>query len=275
MPISKKTLQKIATLLKLDQAKVDAAAADEKEVDLEIADDLSVFNKTEITARDKNGYDSGKKAGEEMLAKKIKKDHAIDITGDDMDKVIDAIINKAKAEANANPDARVTEMETTLKKAKTELEKANLKIEKLEVEKETSLTNQKLLSHFPSNRIDTMTNDELLTLVNSRIKIVKKDGKEVVVKDGEEVLDKSLNPVPVKDAIAQYFTERKWIKEEQQNRSGRGGGNSNPQGGANKFQKMSEVTKYLQDNGINIQGEKAMQIISAAKKENPQLDMNS
>lgn len=275
--LKKTAIQKFATLLKLDLPKLEAAIADEKEVDVEIAEDLQVFTKPELETRDKNNYKTAKKAGEEMQIKALKEKHGVDIAGEDPEKFIEALQKKIKAEVDTNPDARVAEMQKTLDTAKSALKKVNEEKDLLQKDKETFQYNTKLLSLLPNDRMETMTNEEYLMLLNSAIKIETRDGKEVVLKGGQPIIDaKSLEPVPVADAIKGVFTERKWIKEAASStQAGRGGGNSNPGGAIGKFTKLSEVKKHIEDQGKNIQGEEGGRMMQAAIKENPGIDMNN
>lgn len=278
MPLKKTTIAKLAALAKVKPEDIEAAIAHADEQEIPIDDTIQGFNKTELDARDRNTYNTAKKTGEEMLIKAIKQKHGIEIPGEDADKVIEAIQKKTKAEIDQNPDARISEMERTLTTAKNSLKLANDKVASLETEKATIQLDTKLLALFPADRVETMTTDEYLALIKSKIKIETRDGKEVVIKDGQPVLDaKSLEPVPVKDAVEGYFVERNWKKAAAPPPptppGGRGGGNSNP-GGMSKFSKLSEVRKDIEDKGINPLGEKAQSLIQAAIKDNPDIDMN-
>lgn len=271
-------LAKISTLLKIDAAKLKAAMADEKEADIEIPEDLTILNKTELESRDRNKYGEGKKAGEEMLIKGIKTKHALEFTGEDSDKLIEAVTKKVKAELDTNPDARLAEKDKELKKAKDLLKEANDKADGFKTHIDQMAGDNKLLAMLPSNRLETMTNEEYLDLTKRAVKIEVRDGKEVAIRNGEVVVDtKTMNPIAPTEVIKTYYAERKWIKEPVDPKmAGRGGGNSSGGGtGITKFAKLSEVQKQLEEEGINLNGEVAMQRISAAQKENPEMDLRS
>jgi hypothetical protein len=276
--LKKTSITKICQHLKIDQAKLEAALADKAEVEIDIPDDLTVLTKPELTTRDKNQYDTGKKAGEEMTVKELKKKHGLDFAGDDPEKLIEALQKKIKAELDLNPDARVKELETTLATAKNALLKANGKVEQLETEKLTMQADNELLSLLPQDRLEIMTNEEYLALSKSRLKIEVKDGKKVVVKDGQPVLDpKTMEPVAPAEAIKGFFGEKKWLKDPAGNGNGggRGGGNSTPGGKTGKFQKLSEVRKHVEDQGKNPYGEEGQRMLQAAITENPDIDMTA
>lgn len=278
MPIAKKTLDKIAALLKIPVADIEAANVAEKETELTIDDTLQSFTKVEIEGRDRIKYTEGKVAGEEMLTDNLKKDNGIDIPGKDAKKIIEEIKKKAALEANATPDAQVTELTKQLDTHKKALQKANEKTEQLETEKLTIQGDNKLLALFPKDRADTIADDEYLSLVKSKISIKKDGDKEVVYKDGAPVIDtKTLEPISPKDAIAGYFTDRNWIKKDDAGAAGggRGGGNSGHGAGMGGFKKLSDVRKSLEDQKINPMGQEGQARLQAAIKENPTIDMNS
>src|ERR1700749_367883 len=153
MPIGKKTLAKLAELSKIPLAELETANIAEKETDLTIDETLQSFTKVETEGRDRIKYTEGKVAGEEMLADNLKKDNGIDIPGKDPKKIIEEIKKKAALEANATPDAQVTELNKKLEDHKKALQKANEKAELLENEKATIQIDNKLLALFPNNRL--------------------------------------------------------------------------------------------------------------------------
>lgn len=272
------TIDRIASLIKVDAAALKTAITAEAETDVTIADDIEVLDKATLATRDKNKYGEGKKAGEEMVIKNIKKEAGVDVADDDPKKVLDAIADKIKKDAGANPDARVQELEGTLTTAKNQVKKLTTELETIKSEKETLVTDTKLLSHFPANTISALTREEILSLLKTKVKIETRDGKEVVIKDGQPVLNPaSLEPLPVSEAIGSYFKERSWVQDEAgaAGAAGRGTGNSAPGGAAKKFTKLSDVQKHLEAEGLNLQGEKAMAFTQAAMKDNPDMDMQS
>lgn len=282
MSLKKSVIDKIASMLKIKSADIEAAIASDTETDIVIDDTIQTFTKVELEGRDKIKYGEGKVAGEEMLIDTLKKDNGIDIPGKDAKKFVEAIQKKAVDAANVSPDAQVTELNKQLDTHKKALQKANEKAELLETEKSNIQIDNKLLALFPNNRLETMTNEEYLSLVKSKITIKKDGDKEIVYKDGIPVTDpKSLEPISVKDAIAGYFTERNWLAKEGDGGGaggagvGRGGGNSNIGAGLTGFKKLSDVRSKIEADGVNPLGEKGQAMLQAAIKENPTIDMNS
>lgn len=275
--IKKTALAKIATLLKIDPAKLDAAVASDKDEDIDIADDLTVFNKAELDTLKRNTYDPAKKAGEEMLIKELKKKHSLDFVGEDPEKFIEAIQKKVRAELDINPDARIVELQKDVDKTKNLLVKATEKADKLELEKESFKADSELLGMLPKNRVETMTDSEFLMLTKSNLRFEVKNGKKVTFRNGEEVLDpKTAEPIAPEKVLEGFFTERKWIKEAApQTLSGRGGGNSMLNGMHGKYAKVSQFKTDMEGEKININGEEYTKRLLAAQKDNPEMDMNS
>lgn len=275
------TITKIAQLLKIDTAKLKEAMSHKDEKDVEIDDKLQVFDDATLTARDRNKYNEGKTAGEEMLIKEAKRKHGVEVEGENIDKFIEALTSKAKKEANAKPDEKVTELEKQVEHWKKQHKDANEKLSEAQRQFNEANFDRELLGYFPKNRDAKFNDDEYLTLVKRSLAVQDVDGKKVVLKEGKELRnDKTFEPISLKDAINGYFSERKWVGEEsagqgQPQRAGGGGGNGTPGGAAPKFSRLSEVNSYLTEQRIDPKGEKGQAFISAVIKENPSLDFQS
>lgn len=281
--LSKATINKLVSILKLDSATFEAALTDEKEVDITIDDKLQILDEASLASRDRNKYNEGKTAGQEMLIKEIKRKHAIEVDGDDPDKVVEAIVSKTKKEVGGNPDARVADLEGKINQWKQKYSDLEGSYTRAQQEKAEAALDRELLSSFPKSRDSKFTDDEYLTLVKKSLKIEDKDGKRIIYKDGKPLQsDKDFEPIPLKDAIEGYFGERKWTEAEGGaggagggRGPGAGGGNSNPGGGKPKFSKLSEVNAHLAGEGIDPKGEKGSAFIQAVIKENPTLDFQN
>lgn len=279
--LKKAVLSKIADLLKIDKTKWEAAIASEKEEDIEIPEDLTVFNKAELDTLKRNTYDPAKKAGEEMLIKEMKKKHGLEFTGEDPDKLVEALQKKVKAEVDLNPDARIVELTKTVESTKKALAKANETADHFKSQMENFQVDTKLLAMLPNNRSEVMSNDEFLNLTKNAIKIETRDGKEVAIRNGAVVVnEKTQEPIAPSEVINGYFKERKgWLKEEAAagggNGLGRGGGNSQHLGLKGKYSKVSQLEAELEAEKISPNGEEYTKRIQAAMKDNPEMDMKS
>lgn len=279
--LKESTLTKIAQLLKIDAAKLKEAITHKEEKDVEIDEKLQVFDDASLTARDRNKYNEGKTAGEEMLIKEAKRKHGIEVEGENIDKFVEALIGKAKKEANAKPDEKVTELEKQVNHWKNQHKELNDKLAETQRQYAEAAYDRELLGYFPKNRDGKFQDDEYLTLVKRSLQVKEVDGKRVIVKEGKELRnEKTFEPLSIKDAIDGYFNERKWVGEVTGGAAGAGAkgggsGNSNPGGGAGKFSKLSQINAHLSENGIDPKGEKGQAFIHAAVKDNPNIDFQS
>lgn len=281
MALKKTVIAKLAALAKVDAAALETAIAATDEQDVVIADDLQVFTKVEADTRDRNKYNEGKTAGTEMVLKEIKTKHAIEVDGVDADKIVEAIGKKAVDAAKIAPDEQVKEAKKTADLWKAKATAAEQKAADLETKTTQLAGDNKIRGLFPKDRTDMLTDDELLDSVKRRYEIKDHEGREVVFDrtTNEIVKDtKKLEPVAPGEVIKGYFTERKWLTEAAAGggpTGGRGGGNSAPGGKPGKFAKLSEVRAHVQAQGHDPLGTAGKDIMLAAIKENPGMDMNS
>lgn len=232
MPIAKKTLTSLATLLKIDVAKLVAAAAAEAETEVEIPADLNVFTKTELETRDENNKTAGitdKKeefitAGKEIAAKEIKAKFGITNASKDLGVILGEVQTKITGDDAAKDQV------TLLTADKAKLEKANAKLEKQLQDKELSVAR---IGKLPANiNTDVLTIDEHLNLVNSKLEFTT-DGIKL---DGQVLrTEKDRALMTEKQAIEHFYTSQRpallKAKEDAGGTGGRGGGDDNPTGG--------------------------------------------
>jgi hypothetical protein len=262
--------------LGLDPDKLIEAVKADAEVDYEVPADVTVIRNTDLETRDNNnkalgkteGETTGEKKGKELAAKAFKKKFNLpDTVPADIDKVVDEV-NKTLAKGDEGLKEQVSLLQKDKDTLTTQLqqEQANAKAASFD---------SQIISQFPAGRTADLTDAERLTLVKSALKIEEVDGKTVVKKNGEILRDKTTqNPLPVNQAITDYFTERKWIG--QAGPGGRGGGD-NPPGGASGIKKESEFQqKWIAENpGKNVISDDYVNSLNKHAKETPDFDMNS
>ena len=110
MAFKKEDLQKIAEITKIPVADLEKAATDPTEIPLTVPDKLTVFTEGELNTFQKNKYEDGRKAGVEMGVKDAATKLGIEFGGKTIDGLLDAATKKALADADKNPDQRVTEL---------------------------------------------------------------------------------------------------------------------------------------------------------------------
>lgn len=272
------TIARLAALAKLDPAALTAAIKAADEQDVTIPDNLQTLAAPDLEVRDRNEYNRGKKAGTEMSMKELKTKHNLQVDGEDPDKIVEAIAKKAVEDAKIAPDKQVEEARKDRDQWKQKATAAEQAAADLKKQTEQLAADNRFRSLFPKDRSEILTDDEYLDAAKRRYAIETREGREVMIDrtTGDIVKDKTkLEPVAPPDVLKGYFTERKWIAEEQKPAGGRGGGDSKPGGAGGKFSKLSEVRAHVEGQGKNPLGMEGQAMIQAAIKENPGIDMNS
>lgn len=216
----------------------------------------------------KEKYTEGKKAGEEMFGKELKRITGLEFEGRNAEKVITAIKEKALEEAKVEPTKRITELEEDKKKLQQAVKDAE---EKLTAE--TEVFNKKLThveidalikSALPEKLANGLTRDQLYKVYKSDREFTKTpEGIALVNPTTKEVIkDKKLNPVSIADDLKEFIAQFGEVEP------GRGGGDGKQQKKTNieSFTKRSEVEKYCSDNEIPL-SEQAGVLAKAMKNE--------
>jgi hypothetical protein len=263
--------------LGIDPDKLIEAVKAEAEVAIDVPTEVTVIKNTELETRDNNnkaiGKAEGEKVGEtkgkELAAKQFKKKFNLaETVPADIDKVVEEVNNTL-----AKGDVGLKEQITLLQNDKATLQ-AQLQQEQAKAQ-QASL-DAGIIGDFPSGRGADLTDQERLGIVKGVLTFETVDGKEVVKKNGEILRDKTTqNPLPRKQAISDYFTERKWVGSDP-GAGGRGGGN-NPPGGFAGIKKASEFEqKWLAENpGKNLISDDYVNALNKHAKETADFDINS
>jgi hypothetical protein len=262
--------------LQLDVDKLIAAILAEGEVDFLVpevtvltAEQQETRDNTKLAEGKRIGETEGEKKGKELAAKALKKKFGIENEDTkDLDKVVELVNTKVGL-----GDQGLKDQVAALLKDKENLQ--GTIAEKEKVISGVKFDND-LLSYFPANRGNGLADDERLTIIKSKFQFETVDGKVVAKRDGQAVTDpKTHAPLPVKDVIASYFAERKWVG--QGPTGGRGGDDTPPPGeGAAGLKTYSSVeTQWLKDNpNGNIVSQEFETYLQAAMKDVPDFDMN-
>jgi len=263
--------------LGLDPDKLIEAVKAEAEVDYEVPADVTVIKNTDLETRDNNNKAAGKTEGEkigetkgkELAAKQFKKKFNLaDTVPADIDKVVEEVNNTL-----AKGDAGLKEQITLLQNDKSTL---TTQLQQEQAKAQQASQDAGIIGDFPAGRGADLTDSERLSLLKGALTFEMVDGKEVVKRNGEILRDKTTqNPLPRKQAIAEYFTERKWVGADP-GPGGRGGGN-NPPGNMTGIKKASEFEqKWMAENpGKNIISDDYVNALNKHAKETADFDMNS
>jgi|GEM_PF-1671167 len=268
--------EKLKSTYGLDVEKLIAVIKDENEVDYAVPDG-SFFKPEDLEARDTNKIAEGKKAGEtigetkgkELASKAFKKKFALaDDVSNDIDKVVEAVNTKIN-----KGDTGLQEQIGLLQKDKERLE-GEVAAERTKLKQHSFDTD--LISHFPASRTADLNDKERLSILKGILAFEEDNGKQVVKRNGEILRDKNTqNPITPQQAIADYFTERKWTGGQQASSGGRGGeNNAGAAGGGSGIKKRSEfVNKWLTENpGKNDISPECQSALEAHAKDIPDFD---
>lgn len=242
-------IDQLKTKFKLDVDKLLAALAATEETDYELPE-VTVLATADLTTRDENMKQAGKKEGEtigetkgkELAAKAFRKKFTLDDTiGNDIDKVVDAVnakLNKGDAGLQEQIQALIKDKETLTNEKTALMTKA-----------EQASFDAQLISMFPASRTADLKDAERLLLLKNDLQFEKDaDGKIVVKKNGQIVADPGTHaPLALDKVITDHFTERKWTGQAEGGAvgGGRGGGNSGAGagGGTDGIKSLSKFTE--------------------------------
>lgn len=269
---------KLKTTFKFDVDKLIAAVTATEEVELVLPADVTVLTTADLTTRDTNMKEAGKKEGEtigevkgkEVAVKKIAKKMALDeaLIGNDIDKLEAEVQKKFKA-----GDAGLQEQVNALIADKERLN-AEVTVERTKAQQATFEAS--LISMFPANRTADLKDNERLLLLKNDLQFETVDGKTVVKRGGVVLADAGTHaPLPIDKVLTDIFAERKWTAVNGD--GGRGGGNSGGAGGTGGIKKLSGFTeKWLAENpGKNDVSPEFDTALSAHMKANTDFDLNS
>lgn len=274
--LKKEQISKIAALLRLKEEELENAIMSTDEVELTLTE-LNVFTQDELKTRDENktkeSYKEGKNAALEMFVKEQKEKLGLEFDGKDPEKLIEAYQKKVISDAKIEPNKKVEELNTVIENLRKNI--STIEEEKTNLTKTLSETklNGTLKGFLPQNRLNVLSDDEYLTTLTREYSFVEEDGKLVVKKGSDIVRDeKTQSPLDPKAVIEGYFTNRKWVSEQDPDKKGRGDGNKKPAG---SYLKLSDIAEEFEKSGKSINGSEFQSKVQEVLKANPNLDMNA
>lgn len=251
--------------LGFDVEKLESAVKSEKEEAIEIPtlktseefdgmvseDDKNTFGN--------NRFEEGKRAMSEIKAKELKEKFGIEVEGKNLDTVIDAYATKKATEAGKKPE----EWEDEKKQLQSKIQDAETKLSEKETEFSQKLANieirNQVLSMIPEET--TVPKQDLVDLFSLRYRVAQEDGRTVIYKGADKLKDSRLEPLELKDVVASFIDEGKYVKS-----SGMGGGDgSGSSGSSAKFKSLKEYEAFCEKEGLNPTSEEASKILRERK----------
>lgn len=237
-----KNISEIESALGLKSGELQQAFTDSEEKVIDISG-FEIVKKDDYTTRISNIRSEAANAAVEMAIKKARNDSGLEFQGKTMENLLGAYKNKVLAEANLNPDKRVTELEKDLGLMRTNYETATKQLEEVKTEfkqKENarnidSLVVSKLSEKLPNPKIPMQ---DVVTIFKTKNKIqVNENGGIVFVDDKGEVRKNpsTLNPITIDEVLPDFVTPYASLPE-----GGGGGGDSPTQSKKGTFQSFLE-----------------------------------
>lgn len=273
MALKKEALTKIATLLKIKQADLEAAIKDEKEIDVTIDEKLTVLSEAEVTTLKNNEYNNGKEKGVEMAVKEAREKLKLEFQGKTIDGLVEAAQKKAVADAKVEPNEKVTQLEQKVTTLQTTVQDYEKQIAAKDTEVDRVHVNSELIKHIPAfgENGPAMTHDDVIAMMErSGFTFKRENGKTITYKDGKQVQDKLSNAKEAKDVLTEFMVEKKLITKEL-TPGGRGGSDAKPAGG---YSKLSEIKAKFIAEGKSQLGDEFSSAVEAAAKENKDFKMD-
>lgn len=268
--LKKETIALIAKLTKTKEADIEAAIKDEKEVDVEIDEKLTPFSEDEIIQLKNNEYKNGKEKGVEMVVKETKEKLKLDFQGKTIDGLVEAAKKQALEDAKIEPEKKVKELQEKVTTLQATVQEQETKLKEKDTEVSTVKINGELFKNVPAGT--TLEADEVIGIMKLKGYDFKlEDGKLVALKDGKVLQDKVANPLPVRQVIEEFVTEKKLVGAQEPDPGGRGGGSGKP---PVKFSKLSEVKKHFEDNKKSLLGQEFAETVAKAAAENKEFVMD-
>ncbi len=227
--LSKKTIEAIAKMVKVDASDLEAKIKAEGDQDIELPE-LKVFTIDEFDSRLRNekssSYEEGKVAGEEMKVKKMKESKGYDFEGKNFEALLKHHEEKIKKESGTEPSKRIKELETDIenlnKVHKNKIEELMTANNGLNSKYMQAINSNALLSIMPDKT--AIDKSDIITLFNANYKVENDESGKMVIKDnmGNVLKDQTTaNPLELKQVFNEFLSEKNYIL----GNPGRGAGN--------------------------------------------------
>lgn len=279
MALKKEALSRIASILKIKEADLEAAIKDEKEVDVAIDEKIQTYTEDELSTLKNNEYTKGKTAGVEIAVKEAKEELKLDFTGKTIKGLIDASNKKALEDAKIEPEKKVQEIQEKLATVQKNYQDLEQKVAEKEQEVRKVKRATILEKSVPALGEDGPVLDpsDIIGMMESKGYEFVEDasGNIVPKKDGKALEDKLGNALPVKDVITGFMKERKYISDGDDGKGGRGGSGGGGGKAPAAFSKLSELKKHFEESGKSLLGEEFLNTAKKLKETNVDFDMNA
>lgn len=264
--MNKKVIGQIAGMLKLD-AEVLAQGLSQEDGEIELPKGTFFTDVDLTTLKDNHGkerYDAGATASREMLLKEISKEAGLE-TIKDKNEFLKAYQAKILKEANVEPEKKVSELEASLEKLRTDLTEKDKSIEQLKSQysqKETAFKVEGLIPELPETI--GLTKQEARDLFFLQHEI-KEDG---IYRNGQKLKDAMEGALDLDKAVQSYVSEKGWDKKAPAGRGGGAGGQS-----SDTPTTLAEYESHIKEKGFHPGSREAQAVLAKVVGANPEIEI--
>lgn len=291
MPIKKDSLAKLLVRLKVfpDETAATTAIDAEAESDVALPAGVQLFSEEELATRDNSSKATYTKVGTEISVKLLKELAGLTYDGEgskDPKKFIEEFGKKILEDAKISVDEKISDRDKTISKLRDNIK--TIESAQTESEKNAKVAKQDydLLMATHDLKPDHLEDKEWIGLLKMSNELVEEGGQLFVKRNGEIVKDQKLQtPVPAKDAIRGFITERKLGKDlaaaaaaeaaalaAAAAAGGRGGRDS--KGNTGGITTMTAFNAHLEKNNINPKSPEAQALLTKTAGANTSFDFN-
>ena len=236
MPISKESVAKLASILKIDAASITDAINNEKEVALELPEGLISYTADEHNAFKTNvdneafsrGVSKGKEAANEMFIKDIRSSEGLEFEGKTKANLLNALKSKYSGDKNELVSKFEQEKQGLIGNFNTQIDQLKQSNESLQTSLSRKDIEFDLWKSSPENM--TMQPHHAAHLFLNEVKIEQdSQGRDVYILNGQKQLDQTMNPIPRADVYKDWVVKNNYVSSP----TGRGGTDSPPQRSGN------------------------------------------
>lgn len=223
------------------------AIESEESVSVELNEDRVVYDsKEDFDTYIGNVKKEASTASLEIAIKNARNENGLEFQGKTMDNLVNAIKEKALADAQIEPNAKISELNKDLESLRGQLQTKESEFTELQDrfkrEGQERSINNKILDALPKEGT-TIGQDDLLTLFKSQHQVeLSDDGNVVIKKNGQVMKDHLMSPMGLNDVINSFTTP--YIKKAE---GGRGKGNEK---GSAKAGTLDAFIKEMADKDI-------------------------
>lgn len=286
MAIKTESLAKLLVRLKIanDEVTAKELITSKDESDVTLPTGLQIFSDDELATRDNSNKATYTKAGTEIAVKQLKELVGLTYDGEgskDPKKFTEEYARKVLADANINVDEKIKDRDKTIGKLRETI--TGIESAQSAAEQKAAVAKQdyELLTWIHDIKPENLEDADIVGIIKRSNELFEENGNMFVKRNGEVVKDQKLQtPIPAKDAIRSFMTERKLVKTPPVAEGGDGGnggggrGVGDSKGNTGGITNMTQFKEHLEKNGIDPKGQAATALLTKTSGANANFDFD-